>query len=615
MQKNKFGRNVKIVSLVGIIIMLIPALYLLITAYERYEQNFVQVEKGIVNILDFENMVSKPAILNGEWSAYDGVYIENEEKFSEFFTDGENESYLRALPEDNLQEVSEARTYKLNIFGELNSEELNYLAVGIPLANESVRVFFNGIQIEQYSPIQSWLNGPLSVQMYLIEEAYEANRGYQELVISVPRSNMSGLYRRQISISRVNTYIQQMGTIDAVQNFLCGLMVLSVLLGFIYIAIHPSYSILTFMNLYDICKMLYILFLIGDIPMLVYNSIVPGKYGEANIRGIGLLFFFLAALFVNQLSQVTFDPDKKVHSFFLNTINILWVTGAVFYAIKPEYFTDRAIAVTMVIFLLTLVGNFLRVRVCYLDGLLDNYGKFVLIKTMVLGSVVFLDLVTLNIYPRDSALLVSLYSFFFMIHFFVRGFMYRKPYDQLERYNEELELAVKSRTMELEKANEELKNLTIKDPLTGTYNRLYFEGKLDRLLESTMNSLHLCIFDLDNFKSINDTYGHQVGDEQLLDLADAAKLVLPEDVIISRIGGEEFTLLFLNYDNQEVLLHVEMLRQELGKRAIVEGRTTGSFGITKMKNADSRKSLFVRADDCLYKAKANGKNRIEYEFE
>lgn len=614
MIKNKFGRNIKLISLIGIMTMLLPTMYIVATTYERYEQNYMQIEEGEVHVSELEDFLYKPAILNGEWITFGNIYIENEFELNDRLQDTPYYKY-RELPEVDLRHVSSARTYKLKIYGEFTTEELDYLSIGIPLANDDIRVYFNGNQIEKYEPISSWLGGSLNTQMYLIEDAYNREAEYQELIISVPTTRMSGLYRRQISISRVNTYLQQMSIIDAVQTFMCGLMVLSVLLGFIYMAIHPSYSVLTFMNLYDACKMFYILLLISDLPMVIYNSFVPGEYGESYIRGLGIAFFFLAALFVNQLSQVTFDPNKKVSDFFLKILNGMWLLGALFYGCNPQYFTNVAITITMIIFVLTLVGNFLRVRVCYFEGNLDYYAKFVLLKTMILGSIVFLDLVTMNTYPRNNALLVSLYSVFFVLHFFVRGFMYRKPYDKLERYNEELALAVENRTIELQRANEDLKKLATRDALTGIYNRLYFEGKLDDLLESKMKSIHLCIFDLDDFKSINDNYGHQAGDEQLKDIVEVTKIILPEEVIVSRIGGEEFTLLFVDYENEDALVLIEKLRQELAKRAILKERTTGSFGLTKLLKGDNRKSLFVRADECLYMAKENGKNRIEYKFE
>lgn len=610
---NKFGRNVKIVAVIGIILVLSSAFVMLVRTYERYGQNYIEVEDGKVDIVNFDNIVSNPLILNGEWKAYDNIYIENEEMLSQLNKYVDNQ-YIRKLPEADLNEVSIARTYKLHIYGELSSDDLNYLAVGIPLASDKIRVYLNGKQIESYEPIKSWLGSTLNTQMYLIEDVYDNKAVYQELIISVPQSYMSGLYRRQISISRVNTYLQQMSTIEAVQNFMIGLMVLSILIGLIYIAIHPSYSVLTFMNLYDICKMLYILFLISDLPMMTYNAIFPGYYGEAFIRGVGIMFYFLAALFLNQLSQVTFDPNKVIHRFFLDVTNVMWVTGAILYLLKPNYFTNKAILATMIIFVVTLVGNFLRVRVCYMEDRLGAYEKFVMVKTMLLGSVVFLDLVTLNVYPRNNALLVTCYSLFFMIHFFVRGFVYRKPFMKLASYNEELEMAVEHRTKELQELNHNLKNLTIRDPLTNAFNRLYFEQNLDRLIEENNHTIHLCVFDLDNFKSINDTFGHQVGDDQLIDVIEVAKVYLPEGVIVSRIGGEEFTMLFIDYDDPTTLLNVENVRQELGKRAVVDGRTTGSFGIAKFVQGDTRKSLFVKADACLYQAKENGKNRIEYVF-
>lgn len=614
MNNKNFASEIKITAILGALMVLIPALCIVVSTYDRYIQVGAALENGSVSIDDIGNNVSSPVLLNGEWHSYEGIYLEDEEQLVEFNSDKTLKPQIRNLPETDMREVSTARTYKLRIKGDLSARELNDVAVGIPFAKESIRVFFNGTLVKRYQPISSWLGGDLSTQMYLIDGLYRNDLEYQELIISVPDSYKSGLYRREVSISSVNTYLQQMSTFNAVQHFMCGLMVLSTLLGFLYIAIHPTYSVLTFMNLFDICTMLYIFLMIGDMPMKIYNSFTPGQYGEPQIRGLGLMFYFTAALFLNILSQVTFDPEKKVTRFYLNTINVLWVTGAIFYLIKPHLFTDKSVLATIVLFAGTQFGHFLRVRLCFREGRLGKYEKILVIKTVCLGGISFLDLITMNHYPRNNALLVSLYSIFFMIHFFVRGFMYRKLYDLIEQCNEELECTVAMRTQELVVANQELKNLVVKDPLTKVYNRMYFEELIDQCIEENTSQLHLCIFDLDNFKSINDTFGHQVGDEQLLEVVEISLRCIPEDVTISRIGGEEFTLLFQDYKDERVLAAVEILRMNLENASTNIGRTTGSFGVTKQEKGDTRKSLFVRADECLYEAKEKGKNTVVSKF-
>lgn len=609
---NMFNKIIKYIAVMGMIVVLVFVLFILSGTYNRYTTEYAKIHSGKVSIENFTNVDSKPLMLNGDWDTYEGLYIGTEDEFSNIDFN-ELKKDVRSLPEVNLSEINKDRTYRLRITGELTRDKLNFLAIGIPFVNEDVSVFFNGTKVEQYHPIKSWLDGDIKMQMYLIEEVYDENSLYQELIISVPNTTV-GLYRREVSISRVNTYLEQTNIMDAIQNILIGFMILSIIMGFIYIAMHPSYSVLTFMNLFDICKMLYILFLISDIPKLIFNTFSPGNFGDTYIRGLGYFFYFLAGFFVNMLVQVSFDPDKKGPMLFFRLVNALWICGAVLYGMFPKLLTERAILASMVIFVATILGIQKRVHICYLDGKLGKYQKFLFVKTSLLGMVVFLDLVTMNDYPRNNALLISLYSIFFLIHFFVRGYVYRKPFDKLARYNEELELAVANRTLALEEANRELKDLSIKDALTGAYNRLYFEEKLQAVVNGKNENIHLCVFDLDNFKSINDNFGHHEGDEQLKELVQIVNNCIEDDVIFSRIGGEEFTLLYSEMDDQDVLVNIESIRRELEKASKNEGRTTGSFGLTKAKKDDNKKSLFIRADECLYQAKENGKNRIEYEF-
>ena len=147
---------------------------------------------------------------------------------------------------------------------------------------------------------------------------------------------------------------------------------------------------------------------------------------------------------------------------------------------------------------------------------------------------------------------------------------------------------------------------------------IYNRNKATEILEYEIKqtkryneSFCFIILDIDDFKSLNDRYGHLVGDEMLVLLANSIKERIRETDIFARWGGEEFVLLLPNTNLDEAYILAEDLRQGIQslKHSEVESMTA-SFGITMFKNSDDQKRLFKRADSALYLAKENGRNTI-----
>ena len=118
--------------------------------------------------------------------------------------------------------------------------------------------------------------------------------------------------------------------------------------------------------------------------------------------------------------------------------------------------------------------------------------------------------------------------------------------------------------------------------------------------------------DLDHFKNINDSYGHQVGDTVLAGIAQLIKEHLRSTDKAVRWGGEEFILIYLETNIDELLTLAEELRTKIdGHRFKTVGHVTVSCGVTLYKNGDTIQSIIKRADNALYMAKSTGRNRIE----
>jgi len=200
---------------------------------------------------------------------------------------------------------------------------------------------------------------------------------------------------------------------------------------------------------------------------------------------------------------------------------------------------------------------------------------------------------------------------------------------KLSVYKNQLELEVEERTNELvtknsqlvceikekQKIETELKHLATIDPLTSIYNRRKFNEVLSYELrrdERYPGGLSLILCDLDNFKNINDSYGHNKGDEVLKSFTEMIKNMIRSSDTFARWGGEEFVLLLPETGFETAIQLAEKIKQKTANTLFSNTcKMTVSFGITQFLEGDTETTLFKRADDALYKAKTNGRNRLE----
>jgi diguanylate cyclase len=154
------------------------------------------------------------------------------------------------------------------------------------------------------------------------------------------------------------------------------------------------------------------------------------------------------------------------------------------------------------------------------------------------------------------------------------------------------------------------------DDLTQLYNRRFFNNRLARLLtaEGDAQTLSLVIFDLDRFKRINDTWGHNIGDKVLMLCAKIIKNNAGENCMAVRYGGEEFLLLCHGMGKGEAKNLAESIRRQMESTQVtIRGAAipvTLSGGVTQLKPGDSIEEFIGRADKALYQAKENGRNQV-----
>jgi diguanylate cyclase len=178
----------------------------------------------------------------------------------------------------------------------------------------------------------------------------------------------------------------------------------------------------------------------------------------------------------------------------------------------------------------------------------------------------------------------------------------------------------KSEISNLQQSLEAIRAESLTDPLTGLGNRKYFDRSIDMAVQTALANgepLSLLMFDIDHFKSFNDSYGHLTGDQVLRLVGMSLKQTIKGQDITARYGGEEFAVVLPNTALRQALTVADHIRRavmskELKKKSTGEilGRVTISVGVSMLKPGDDTDSLIERADACLYAAKRNGRNRV-----
>lgn len=187
-------------------------------------------------------------------------------------------------------------------------------------------------------------------------------------------------------------------------------------------------------------------------------------------------------------------------------------------------------------------------------------------------------------------------------------------YQELDDMNKNLEQKVMTRTEELNEKNRELEILSTTDQLTGLYNRRYIDKTIQEEIDRSQRynaPLSLIMLDVDHFKQVNDTQGHDVGDEVLVAIATLLTEKTRITDTVGRWGGEEFLVLVPQTNAQVCTLLAEKLREAMAKHLHHRaGQVTASFGVAEFEAGGSVNSLIKHADQALYEAKNSGRNRV-----
>jgi diguanylate cyclase (GGDEF)-like protein len=201
-----------------------------------------------------------------------------------------------------------------------------------------------------------------------------------------------------------------------------------------------------------------------------------------------------------------------------------------------------------------------------------------------------------------------------------------KPYNEIE-LNARISASLRTKALQdelkeknrlLEEVLEQLETLSVTDPLTEIYNRRYFWNVLEKEFAKSVRfetPIACLLIDVDHFKSINDEYGHSVGDYVLKEIAKIIKNCLRKVDTAARWGGEEFIVLLPETDKEHALNAASRILSEISGYAFkgIRQKITVSIGIASIPGPaiDTPEKFIEISDSALYTAKANGRNRIE----
>ncbi|RWB77795.1 MAG: GGDEF domain-containing protein [Mesorhizobium sp.] len=176
---------------------------------------------------------------------------------------------------------------------------------------------------------------------------------------------------------------------------------------------------------------------------------------------------------------------------------------------------------------------------------------------------------------------------------------------------------LRAMTVSLSARSQTLEQAALTDGLTGMQNRRYFDDALREYLQEFRRidrPVGLMILDLDHFKQVNDTHGHDVGDEVLRAVATCLRGMTRYHDVVARLGGEEFAVVTPNMDVELLARFAERIRKAIANLSIMSGnvrlKVTTSVGLAVWDHKESAEEFYRRADRQLYEAKKQGRNRV-----
>lgn len=591
-----------------LVLLLSAAMVLLMFVATLPQHHFTDALSGKNSTISLEGDRFKAGMtlaLDGSWESFPGVYFDaadfNRSKMknpspvtfpvSEVITDEKFVTYRLWLRTNGFD--SDMVLYILNL-------------------RSPVNVFVNGRAQPSFAAIDALPVQSIAAGIFPIT-AFDNSLLNQEIVISVSQENDNNtLYMREVILSSQGEALTLSSTNISRTMFILGMLVLILISSYIFMLFRPEHKIISLITVFDSLLILRLIFEIQNIKAIENTFLSRIALSDDFLLALQMFFLMAACVTGIRLVKALFHSKNNKLDSLLNILTGIYIISLLIFPFNLPLLFSAGRSIILITYVVGF-GIILMQCLCFLKRNRSAYDLFQALKTFYVGVVIFLDICLFGTTPHPF-IFVYLYTVFFVAHVVTRLYDNNNSYKEVENLNANLERTVDMRTKELLQANKVLSELSERDFLTGAYNRLYFENIFEQTIggfDPQKDNVHLCIFDLDNFKKINDTYGHAVGDSQLKALVQLASQVIDANTVLARIGGEEFILLFRGANSDNALAKVEEIRKRLEEEAAHnKERTTASFGIVKVEPGQSRKEIFKLADNCLYEAKRMGKNKV-----
>ncbi len=279
---------------------------------------------------------------------------------------------------------------------------------------------------------------------------------------------------------------------------------------------------------------------------------------------------------------------------------------------KPEHFATYDKGITLIHDILDKSFNYMPEPIYNAMQRASRPIKESIISQLQISDDVYLDIIIdirKDSYLNFSSESIQLFETLSNLGF---AFLSNRYYiDEVHSLNEELEAKINLRTLELKQSNEKLRSMAHRDSLTQLYNHNRILQLLEKLIENTPK-FSIFLFDIDYFKRVNDSYGHQVGDMILVHISNMI-LSYPH-IKGGRYGGEEFLLLLPDMDSQQAVDFCQSFIDAIASKDWIPNHPiTVSGGVVTYKKGLPFEMIH-KADTLLYEAKANGRNRLLYDY-
>ena len=345
--------------------------------------------------------------------------------------------------------------------------------------------------------------------------------------------------------------------------------------------------------------------------MVIIMKKMKSEFNKYDVR-LRIFWLECLGLFLLELTifllNIVFKNEARVYLdfIFLSISLIPLILSFILKRISPFHYLTILISNTMIVVLTFFLKDISNIIVFL-------YASFNILFTYVL------------FYGKKRRILLSLETIFYMIiglylaFLSENKFLYTNYFIQTAIFNVIMVICFhsvfsmyKNQAKELKEINQQIKDSSLKDPLTNLWNRTYMNILLDNLLEEKI-PFSIAMFDVDFFKKVNDTYGHIIGDRILEKFSKIIEESIPSNASAIRYGGEEFLVIFPNKNVKEVYSIAELIREtsqdELKLHDMVKTITI-SGGIKEYNQILSKEEFISEADKKLYQAKKEGRNKI-----